>query len=523
MGWDFLKLERLKVIIFGLGVFLYLLLIFQKSSWQGDEGMVLSSALRVVQGQLMYRDFFEFWTPGIVYLGAAIIKFIGLNLLFFRAFALLNLLSVLVLIFFLTQELIPQRSFFVFLPSLYFLLALSQSMFIFYHQWISLALVGIFAFVCLKARAGPIKFFCLGVLAGLSFLFTQTQGVATNLAFILTLWFSSQSRPIKFRELGIFVLGELSVILPVFVYFSLQAGAATFFYDIVGFILSTYSEHYKQVNPSFIWPVVLIFYLWFALNFRRALRESEKLRLVFFLGLSLLLVYIRAPIRSHTYLSFIGAAPLIFYALKNVWPKIKSLSQPLSQITLWERSQTLLTVFLFYLLFFDVAFFAVPDQIDRWLELNFPIQSRAGTLYTTEWQADRTNYIIDFLNQNTSPGEYIYVGPYSSQFYVLANIKNPTRYSQLTPKYNPNWMFEDAVSDLKSKNPRFIILLTSETPFKFEEDNPLSLFVLENYVVLKKLPQGAAYRPTNRPENAIFVRKDLAGEFGVDESQNIVQ
>src|ERR1700687_1152870 len=43
----------------------------------GDEGMVLQGAQRVAEGQVLYRDFFSFYTPGSYYSTALLFKLFG--------------------------------------------------------------------------------------------------------------------------------------------------------------------------------------------------------------------------------------------------------------------------------------------------------------------------------------------------------------------------------------------------------------------------------------------------------------
>jgi hypothetical protein len=46
---------------------LYLRLFYDYSILNADEGIVLQGAQRILQGQVLYRDFFSFFTPGSYY------------------------------------------------------------------------------------------------------------------------------------------------------------------------------------------------------------------------------------------------------------------------------------------------------------------------------------------------------------------------------------------------------------------------------------------------------------------------
>jgi dolichyl-phosphate-mannose-protein mannosyltransferase len=62
--------------LFALTVF-YLLAFLRYSALEPDEGIVLQGAHRILDGQLPYRDFFSFYTPGSFYLVAALFKIFG--------------------------------------------------------------------------------------------------------------------------------------------------------------------------------------------------------------------------------------------------------------------------------------------------------------------------------------------------------------------------------------------------------------------------------------------------------------
>src|SRR5690349_6254261 len=57
--------------------FLYLWL-FRRYTWiDPDEGIILQGAQRILDGQVLYRDFFSFFTPGSYYLLAICFRVFG--------------------------------------------------------------------------------------------------------------------------------------------------------------------------------------------------------------------------------------------------------------------------------------------------------------------------------------------------------------------------------------------------------------------------------------------------------------
>src|SRR5215472_12274296 len=62
----------------------YLCIFLHRTSLEPDEGIVLQGAERVLRGELPYRDFFTFYTPGSFYLIAFIFRVFGDSLVMAR-------------------------------------------------------------------------------------------------------------------------------------------------------------------------------------------------------------------------------------------------------------------------------------------------------------------------------------------------------------------------------------------------------------------------------------------------------
>jgi len=59
----------------------YLCLFRSYANLDCDEGIVLQGAQRILDGQVLYRDFFSFYTPGSYYLFALLFKLFGSSML----------------------------------------------------------------------------------------------------------------------------------------------------------------------------------------------------------------------------------------------------------------------------------------------------------------------------------------------------------------------------------------------------------------------------------------------------------
>src|SRR5579872_4814675 len=78
------RVERYIALAVFLLSFLYLC-VFRRSSWIDlDEGIILQGAQRILDGQVLYRDFFSFFTPGSYYLLALVFRVFGSSFLIAR-------------------------------------------------------------------------------------------------------------------------------------------------------------------------------------------------------------------------------------------------------------------------------------------------------------------------------------------------------------------------------------------------------------------------------------------------------
>src|ERR1700693_4180702 len=62
----------------------YLWLFHRYTSMEPDEGIVFQGAQRILRGQVLYRDFFSFFTPGSYYFLALLFKVFGSSFLVVR-------------------------------------------------------------------------------------------------------------------------------------------------------------------------------------------------------------------------------------------------------------------------------------------------------------------------------------------------------------------------------------------------------------------------------------------------------
>ena len=101
-------MERHFALLVFLASFLYLYLFRDYTAIDPDEGIILQGAERILRGQVLYRDFFSFFTPGSYYLLALLFKTFGSSILVARN-ALVGLGSILSVITYLLARRVSSR------------------------------------------------------------------------------------------------------------------------------------------------------------------------------------------------------------------------------------------------------------------------------------------------------------------------------------------------------------------------------------------------------------------------------
>ena len=81
--------DAVLALLLGLASFVFLFLCWHTVGAQSDESMNIYGALRILDGERIYRDFWVYHTPGIFFLTAAIFKVFGTSLLAVRAVLIL--------------------------------------------------------------------------------------------------------------------------------------------------------------------------------------------------------------------------------------------------------------------------------------------------------------------------------------------------------------------------------------------------------------------------------------------------
>lgn len=177
--------ERLIALGFLLMTFLYLCLFRRYSLIDPDEGIILQGAQRILDGQVLYRDFFSFFTPGSYYLVALMFRIFGDSLLVAHT-ALAAIAAAFSPITYLLSRRVCSRQASLLVTTLMSVTALPLR-FVVAHNWEStlLACIGLYCAVRFLESGSRGWAFSAASFVSLTAMFEQSKGAGLLLGVVL--------------------------------------------------------------------------------------------------------------------------------------------------------------------------------------------------------------------------------------------------------------------------------------------------------------------------------------------------
>jgi hypothetical protein len=413
---------------------------------------------RILEGQVLYRDFFQFLFPGTEFVYFALFKLFGV-----RAWVP-NAALVLLGVGFVWTSLIISRRLLrgasIILPGFLFLaIPFRNAMGAGSHHWYS-TLAVMTALAVLIDKRSPGRLVAAGALCGLGTWFNQTRGPAGLLGFaIFLLWERYQTKETWRSLLGRVVplIGSfLLTLVALSSYFVLKAGLNHFFFSTVVFLLK-YSPQYPPMRwdvygadmpfpetwhstvPLGRWLVVELLVPWvYFLFFLRARRERkmrpqeswDRLMLVSIVGLCLFLSV--APSALNYRLCTVSLPAFILLVWFAKWPgRIERAALP----------------------FFWVGLLALmiaethSIQTRGHATLDLPV-GRVATFHR-----DIPELFRWYLS-HTRPSDYLFAAPYLN---FALGLRNPTPIDFLTTSdYTRPEQVQRVVEALETKRARWV-------------------------------------------------------------------
>lgn len=230
-----------------------------------DEGYIMYGAKRILEGQILYKDFFQFYPPGDFYLLALIFKLFGYGFTVARETTIIIQSLITSIYFYLGYKAIKSWHV-ILLP--FFIIRISFLNFMQYsHYWSSMLFlfIALALFLQYLEQNKNLYLYLTGFFIGITGLFLQTTGAYAALLFLLVFILERIKEQDFKRHLILFLIGISVPLVVAFGYIAYQ-GALWDFIKEQYFISRVYGS-WGTLNPLLLYfknvgPISLIFLLY---------------------------------------------------------------------------------------------------------------------------------------------------------------------------------------------------------------------------------------------------------------------
>jgi hypothetical protein len=202
-----------------------------------DGPIYFEHGIRILHGQVPFRDYFTFVLPGADLLYAGIFRLLGVHAWLAQAIVVLLGATIAGLLVWLSSKILTGPL--VFLPSLLFLVLDFDVIKDATHHWYSTLIVLAAAGLLMDGKTTR-KLVSAGALCGLATLFTQSQGVL-GLTSVVVYLFWTRDRESRLAVQWVLLITPFTIVVgSVLAYYSFQAGFSTVYFALVTFVFHNF-------------------------------------------------------------------------------------------------------------------------------------------------------------------------------------------------------------------------------------------------------------------------------------------
>ena len=471
------RTERYLALVIFLLSFFYLCLFRRYSGIDPDEGIILQGAQRILDGQVLYRDFFSFYTPGSYYLFALTFRIFGNSYLVAHT-ALAVLGAALSPITYLLVRRVCSRQASLLVTGLMTVTAVPWR-FVVIHNWDSTlwACLALYSAVRMLESPSVRWAFTAATFTSLTALSEQSKGAGLLLGltagFLIVVFGSQQAKLLNRDQLVAIAIGLAWPFLVTFAYFTSQHALTTmlasWFWPL---------RHYAGANR--------VPYAYDNLTAAGRHRVFDATSL----GMRLFAMLVFSARSWIPYLPLVALALLIRLAIRKWWRT--SIGPEWSYYVLVSAtiSGLLLSImiaradYLHFLYLQPIFFLAFAWLIDgrglrnRFLILAAPVvgfclsmsllavagqmlfQSRTNNIVVTRRgtiATPRPDQVIDYVQAHVPTGESTLVYPYQSTYYYLTQTHSPTRYDFYQPGMHTAQQLKEMLAEFSAHPTRAVL------------------------------------------------------------------
>ena len=523
---DFMQAPHERQLERGIGVLLFLaclgyLWVFRRfTSMEPDEGIVLQGATRLLDGQIPYRDFFSFYTPGSFYLAAALFHFFGNSFAVARSSLAFAGAGCSVITYLLCRR-VCSRGISLLAAVLATMTGAAFRFLVLHNCYSTLfACLAVYAAVrfveTLSSRWG----FAATSLTAITFLFEQSKGGGLALGLLLGFVLLGKRTGTSRSQWAAFGVGLAWPFLLTFGYFARHGAFRVMIQDWlwplhhytaanhVAYGWQNWSDHTRDaifvtgpaaariakiiaVSPGFVIPVLPLvgcaFLVYWTVQIHREYRDSSQPHYYIVIGSALSGVLLSVVMVRADILHFIYLVPLWYVVLAWV------LGAPTTSRALLRFRPAII----FYVaLAFGMLGFAVLLATTG---AHNKINTRRGDITTAA-----ADTVVRYLQAHTEAGDEFLVYPYLPMYNYLTGTRSPSRFDYFQPGMNTPEQADEVVRSLKSKDVNAVLIEPSfsakfanswpETPLPAVVNDPVMDYIIRNFRVCSALQSPEQWR-----------------------------
>lgn len=493
-------------LLLGIGIAWYLTALPQNPVGV-DEATYLNEALRLLRGEVIYRDIFDPTTPGWMYFMAALFRVFGATFGTARIAAAAIQAATAVTVY-ATCRLVDVRREIALATAVLCVLSAQLNYPLASQHWLATLLSALTLLAYLRRGRTTGGVFLVGILIGLLVAVHQQRGLSLGVgvgAFLMCdVLMMRPDRGVDgwtlARRALAFASAVATVVVPMLALLVWQAGFAPVWRALVTFPLVEYrqSAHcswgferdatYLPARILKFLPVALVLSVARAAGRGRG-HDAERRRTAIIIGLhcaaSIFSIWYY-PDRIHIAFIVPSFAVLIAEHVEWMLPRLPHPLQLAGSATLAIALLTLSTLWLH------------GELNDRWQRHRHPYHGPFGRVDLPSTEA------VDFYTQLETlvrdvPGRVLYCYQVAAYACLFVDGRNPTRFELLVDHYNSKAQIAEVTHMLTVKQVPYIVAF----PATIEVDEPIAAFIRRNYEPLEDGSAGARY---------IWRRKSVPGQ-----------
>jgi|GEM_PF-2613450 len=474
----FLKRHWLSIV--SLVIIIYLLTFFHfKGIIFYDEGYILNSGVRIIHGQIPYRDFDIAYTPLTSVITSWFLFVFGESVFSGRLAAMAISLLSLFAIFKILQQ-ITKNKYLIFMCLLFFIAwGPAHINFPWPTMFAICFLLYTLLFLLLGAKQKNISYFYYaGITTALTFLSKQNFGFGVFVACLIFFLFSYTYK--NRSTITGYLLGIGSICL-----LTICVGIATG--SLFPFVNNLYIYTFKRIlidkaiDTPFLyegsWLTKLLKFILYTAPLTLSsiaffvVRTSQKKLIIIplFVGI----------------FYFLGIRPTTDY--NHLVPLLAICCLPLALIITTVKKGIFKTGFVFFLLCMTMlglytAYFKNYYKWESPLSINTYFADNSHLrIFIEKDKIKNIDALTSYIDSHTKSDDNILVTIYSPMVYFLTNRENPTRYDLINPNDIPVSYQKDVIFELKKKN----VPLVVETDVISDKTSIIGKYIKVNYPVKK--------------------------------------